>query len=65
MTRTDLDNLTRELVVNADSFDALLNAEGGYRPTLREDLDPRNTILANAYDLAQAVRGDARRAFRG
>ena len=37
----------------------------GYRPTLRADLDPLYTVLADAYDFEQARRGSAYRAYRG
>jgi len=49
------------------SFRGLINADGGYRPSLRVN-DPIDgvdlTELADAYDHAQAARGDPRRAFR-
>jgi hypothetical protein len=56
-----------------NSFADLLNAAGGYRPTVRcYDERCHNAvdraellILADAYDAHQAARGDARRAFRG
>lgn len=62
-----LGKLTRELT-EFDCFEALVTNNGrenGYRPTLRADLDPRYTVLADAYDAAQAGRGSALRAFRG
>lgn len=43
------------------SFDALLNAPGGYFPTL-EVRNADRWILANEYDKAQAARHDTRRA---
>lgn len=55
-----LDELTRELTA-FESFPRLLRAAGNYRPTLR---GPKATWLADAYDRAQAERGDERRAFR-
>ena len=38
---------------------------GGYRLTLRADLDPRFAAIADAFDAEMARRGDPRRAFRG
>lgn len=46
-----------------DSLDALLNAEGGYRPSL----DMQQAIMAaiaDTYDMEQSKRGDPRRAYR-
>lgn len=60
----ELDAITNELTAFA-SFDALLNAEGGYRPSFYVEYDPRLRKLADAYDKAQTERGDARRAWRG
>ena len=65
-TDTNLDALTRELTAYA-SFEELVNnrdRDDGYRPTMRADLDPRYTVLADAYDAAQAARGSRLRAFR-
>lgn len=45
------------------SFNALLNAAGNYRPTIRRDSFAGANVLSAAYDVAQAARGDARRAF--
>ncbi|MDA8122272.1 MAG: hypothetical protein M0Z38_06875 [Deltaproteobacteria bacterium] len=62
LDRDVLDCITRDLHA-ARSFDALLDTEGSYRPTI----DVRNSaglMLANAYDAAQEARGDQRRAFR-
>lgn len=62
LDRDVLDCITRDLHV-ARSFDGLLNSPGNYRPTI----DVRKTaglMLADAYDAAQAARGDGRRAFR-
>jgi len=60
-----------------DSFDDLINAAGGYEPTIR-CMAPRETrswdyraerlellALADHYDGAQEQRGDPRRAYRG
>lgn len=44
-------------------FSDLLNAGGGYRPSLRTSVQEK-LVLADAYDKAQALRGDGRRAFR-
>lgn len=60
----ELDALTEELTAFS-SFNALLTAEGGYRPSFYAELDPRYRILADAYDKAQTERGDGRRAWRG
>src|SRR5689334_17320971 len=60
----DLDALTCDVVANTPTFQALLDAEYGYRPTFREDLDPLHTILADYYDEAQNMRGDPRRSYR-
>lgn len=46
-----------------DSLDSLLQAEGGYRPSL-DQRDPIMVVIADAYDLEQAKRGDPRRAYR-
>lgn len=68
-----LDNLTLELTAWS-SFDAMLDA-ADYRPTLlvrpynRSSAEirraARTEVLADAYDAAQADRGDPRRAYRG
>lgn len=69
-----LDDLTQSLTA-WPSFDAMLNAAGDYRPSLyvrpcnRSHAEVRRAakteVLADAYDAAQAARGDHRRAFRG
>ena len=52
------------------NFRGLLNAAGGYSPSLRTEsassAEHRRelTDLADGYDKAQAARGDSRRAFR-
>jgi hypothetical protein len=43
------------------SFQEMLDANGGYRPTIRRS--ELGDILAREYDTAQAVRGDDRRAY--
>lgn len=60
-----LDSLTREFLVGFETFDALLTAPGGFRPTLRADKDWRLGVFADIYDIRQQLRGDPRRAFRG
>ena len=61
---TQIDALTNELTAFA-TFEDMLNAEGGYRPSFYVEYDPRFRELADAYDKAQAERGDPRRAYRG
>jgi len=69
MTNLDhLDHATR-VVTAFRSFDNLLNARGGYRPSLNVHHVTLNGCnlgnqLACAYDAAQAARGDVRRAHR-
>lgn len=46
-----------------DSFAALVNAAGDYRPTINCDCDERRQ-LAGAYDRFQRERNDSRRAHR-
>lgn len=58
-----IDKLTRDLTA-FDSLADMLNAEGGYRPTILPR-DERHIVLADAYDAAQIRRGDERRAYRG
>jgi hypothetical protein len=60
------DALTRKFTV-FNTFNQLLNAPGNYRPTLLiSDIGSSEKLeLANAYDAAQAARGDRRRVFRG
>ncbi|QQG66337.1 hypothetical protein [Desulfobulbus oligotrophicus] len=45
-------------------FADLLEAGGGYRPSLRTSVSSSQAMLAGAYDRAQSRRGDKRRAFR-
>jgi hypothetical protein len=52
------------------SFEAMLTAQGSYRPSFyirgKSAADKRMIIrLADAYDIAQELRGDERRAYRG
>jgi hypothetical protein len=47
------------------NFSRMLNAAGGYSPTLRPDIDPELAELADLYDAAQSDRNDPRRAYRG
>ena len=60
--RARLDRITRTLTA-FKSFQELLDAPGGYFPSLRAG-SLFHTVLAGAYDKAQAKRGDTRRAFR-
>jgi len=62
-TEATLDQLTRDLTA-FESFRAMLDAEGNYRPTIMMR-DLRHVQLADAYDLAMIGRGDPRRAYRG
>lgn len=55
-----LDLLTTRLTA-FDSFDALVNARGGYRPSIYPGA--WKDMLSWAYDNYQAERGDARRAY--
>ena len=66
-------NLTKDELTQKytafDSFNEMLNAGGGYRPSIRtESTTGREQfdlwVLAQTYDLEQALRGDERRAFR-
>ena len=56
------DELTRRHTA-FENFAALLDARGGYRPSMNT-ARPQVKDLADAYDHAQAARGDPRRAFR-
>lgn len=52
------------------SFEEMLTAEGGYRPSFYiRGRDPADALeieqLADAYDAEQVSRGDSRRAYRG
>lgn len=57
------------------NFEDMLNAAGGYSPTLRDQPRSRRKadiehalkakFMADAYDAAQMLRGDPRRAYRG
>lgn len=62
------DLLTAKLTA-FESFDTLINAPGGYQPTLRAPSDSTifselYSLLANEYDRVQAERGDSRCAHR-
>lgn len=69
--RAALDQIVRNCSA-FDSFQALVDAAGGYRPTIRcydelcHNAAERHdlVILADAYDAFQAARGDERRAYR-
>jgi hypothetical protein len=58
----NLDTLTANNSVFA-TFAELLDAKGGYRPTIHLDSADKRA-LADAYDAEQAARGDTRRAYR-
>lgn len=61
-----LDAITQRLTARSfNTFTELLTAPGNYRPSIHTDKGPEYAILANAYDHAQALRGDTRRAYRG
>lgn len=45
-------------------FTDLLNAGGSYRPSLGTSRSTEKTVLADAYDKAQELRGDSRKALR-
>lgn len=62
--RADILDWIVDQVSPSTTFEALLQAENGYYPTMRIDLDWRMLPLADAYDAAQEQRGDRRRAFR-
>lgn len=57
-------NQTTKKYTAFESFDDMVNAEGGYRPTLRSESIPELKILADYYDKAQEAKGDNRRAYR-
>lgn len=59
----NLDQLTVEHTA-FPRFNDLLDAGGGYRPSLGTSGSTEKTVLADAYDKAQGIRGDGRRAFR-
>lgn len=44
------------------TFADMVNA-GGYRPTLRPDIDWRHLVLGVEYDMTQEARDDKRRAY--
>ena len=57
------DELTAKLTAFPTFFD-MLNAKGGYRPSIGSNRTPERKELADLYDAAQGSRGDARRASR-
>nr|WP_321465135.1 hypothetical protein [uncultured Desulfobulbus sp.] len=59
----DLDQLTIKHTA-FPRFSDLLNAGGGYRPSLGTSSSTEKSVLADAYDKAQGLRGDRRKAFR-
>ena len=63
------DELVR-LVSAFQSFDALVNAKGGYRPSIwlnkgQHRINAAKRELARRYDTHMHICGDARRAYRG
>jgi hypothetical protein len=64
-TRIDIDAAVAELTVYASLQELCDSCTGGYRPTLRAELDPRFAAIADAFDAEMERRGDPRRAFRG
>ncbi len=58
------DDLLVRKITAFKSMDDLLNAKGGYRPSLTKK-DEETQRLADSYDAYQEARGDSRRAFRG
>ncbi len=73
-TTSQLNAITRKYTAAA-SFNVLLDAGGGYYPSLRclkssgygtkpNRMEANLVILADAYDAAQAARNDQRRAYR-
>ncbi|MGE3549765.1 MAG: hypothetical protein AB7I29_07705 [Geobacter sp.] len=58
----DLDRICKHYTAFG-SFNELVFAKGDYRPSL-DCTSPDLLALANAYDKAQQLHGDARRAFR-
>lgn len=62
-TTTRADELTVKLSA-FESFDELINAKGGYFPSIGSNKSPERKELADLYDAAQEARGDKRRASR-
>lgn len=62
-TQNFLDEITRKHTA-FENFKDMVNAEGGYRPTLRTESVKELKILADCYDQAQKDKGDPRRALR-
>ena len=63
------DELVR-LVSAFQSFDALVNAKGGYRPSIwlnkgQHRINAAKRELARRYDTHMYICGDSRRAYRG
>jgi hypothetical protein len=69
MQNERIEQLVRKYTASK-TLDELLNAAGGYRPSIRclsartEEERAELTLLADAYDTAQELRGDPRRAYR-
>lgn len=64
MSYHPLDGLTAQLTAFT-SFSEMVNAPGGYRPTIQPRYGREYLDLADGYDAFQAARGDDRRAYRG
>lgn len=69
MQNAQIEELVRKYTASK-TLDELLSAAGGYFPSIRcksaKDAQERAelTLLADAYDTAQELRGDPRRAYR-
>ena len=63
--RIDIDAAVAELTPYASLRELCDACTGGYRPTLRADLDPRFALIARAFDDEMARRRSPIRAFRG
>lgn len=62
LSDASLTRTTKE-ITGFSTFMELLDAKGGYRPSLNAS-KPECLALADAYDLAQRLRNDGRRAHR-
>lgn len=61
---TRIDAAIAELTRFANLAELCDACTGGYRPTLRADLDPRFADIADAFDAEMARRGRPERAVR-
>ena len=68
MSTEHINELVRKHTAFA-SFEAMIHSAPHYRPTLRtggrSKMAKEMAQIADAYDAAQAARGDSRRAYRG